>query len=618
MNAAPRAILTASLMMLLWVLPARAQLQVGENTSMNLNGNIAFGYNGDFSNTSGSDHSISPAGNADLSGFYFNPNFLSFDVQPFFDQSRTNSTSQSVFQSSGVNASASIFSGSNFPGSISFSKVFDSSGQFNVPGQSNFTTRGNNQDLAIGWGVHVPDLPSISLQFSDGHSDNSIFGTSDNDSVHTEAFGIHASQTVAGFNLNGGYEYNKTHAVTPEFLVGEGPVTSDSMGSSFDAGVGHTLPMHGAGSVTFSRSDVSASDTTGESYSGNIDTLGAGAGFQPVHDLDVGVNTQYTNNLTGMLYQSFITAGTVLPASVLNYSSGSWDINSHANYLLPKLHLTFGVNADHRQETILGAALSADTLNEIVTYGNDLFGGFINATAGITQTFVHVATGSSSQGQFDSVSYQRHVRGWMLNGSLNYSRNIETVLIGYTLSGRGYTAGIGRKLNPYSYWGFNAVGTKSDYSNLPGAANSSQGYSSSLTLRWVSVSGSYGKSNGTSILTPTGLTPVTTPTPIVSPLQAVMFGGNSYSIGASVTPRRGFILSASYSDARSNTAALAATSGNSLNTTRLLNGMLQYKVRQLWITGGYLRLQQGFSITGQPPMSDTSFFMGVTRWFKFF
>lgn len=87
------------------------------------------------------------------------------------------------------------------------------------------------------------------------------------------------------------------------------------------------------------------------------------------------------------------------------------------------------------------------------------------------------------------------------------------------------------------------------------------------------------------------------------------------TIGASTTPRRGLVLSAAYSDAKSNTEASSAFSNN---TTRLLNGMVQYKVRQLWITGGYLRLQQGFTITGQPPMSDSSFFVGITRWFKFF
>lgn len=610
-----RAILAANLMLILLALPARAQLQAGENTSMNLTGNLSVGYNADFSDVTASDHSLTPSGNADLNGFYYNPSFLSFDVQPFYDQSRTNSSSLSLFRSSGVSASAAIFSGSNFPGSISYSRIYNSDGSFAVPGQANFTTRGNTSNLAVGWGLHLPDYPNLSLQFTDGGGSSTLFGTNDDSTVHARTFALHASQTLADFSLTGGYEYNQTHALTPELLTGEAPTTSDSSANSFYAGVSHRLPMRGSASLDFNRSDVSASDSMGGSYTGTIDTVAGGVGFQPITNLDLGVNTQYTNNLTGMLFQSYISSGVILPASTLNYATDSLDVNSHANYIVQRLHLTMSANADYRQQTVMGATLTADTFNEMVSYGNDFLGGFLNATAGVTQNLVSFSTNSSSLGQFESVSYQRTIRGWSLSGSYDYSRNTQTVLIGYTSSGHGYSVGIGRKLSPYSYWSFNAVGTKTDFNNVPGSGSSGNGYSSSLSLKRFSISGSYSHSDGTSILTPTGLTPVTNPTPIVNPLQAIVFGGKSYGLGSSLTPHRGLVLSANYSDARSNTIANAATSQNS---TRLLSGMLQYKVRQLWIVGGYLRLQQGFSITGQPPMSDTSFYMGITRWFRFF
>ena len=61
---------------------ARAQVNAGE-ASMNLNGTVSAGYSDDYSNVAGSDHSIFGAGQADLSGSYYNPNFLSFDVRPF-------------------------------------------------------------------------------------------------------------------------------------------------------------------------------------------------------------------------------------------------------------------------------------------------------------------------------------------------------------------------------------------------------------------------------------------------------------------------------------------------------------------------------------------------------
>ena len=116
----------------------------------------------------GSDHSIAGAGAADLTGSYYNPNFLSFDVQPYYNQSRLNSSFQSMTAASGVNASARIFGGSHFPGSISYSAAFNSSGNFNVPGLANYTTHGDTDTLAINWGVHLEDLPSLNLSFSDG------------------------------------------------------------------------------------------------------------------------------------------------------------------------------------------------------------------------------------------------------------------------------------------------------------------------------------------------------------------------------------------------------------------------------------------------------------------
>ena len=66
---------------------ASAQVNAGE-ASLNLNGTISAGYSDDYSNLAGSDHSIVGAGTADLSGSYYNPNFLSFDIQPFYNQSR--------------------------------------------------------------------------------------------------------------------------------------------------------------------------------------------------------------------------------------------------------------------------------------------------------------------------------------------------------------------------------------------------------------------------------------------------------------------------------------------------------------------------------------------------
>lgn len=609
-----RAIPLAGSLLLAFALLARAQVQVGDNVNMNLNGTLSTGYNGEFTNFGPASHGINAGGNADLSGSYYSPGFLSFDIQPFYNQSRENSDFQSIFASSGVNASANIFGGSNFPGSVSYSRAYNSSGGFVVPDLGNITTHGNNSNLGIGWGIHVPDYPSVSLQFMDGHNANSVFGTDSESTSHSDSFGVNVSHTLSGFHLNGGYNYNKLEAVTPEFLTGQAPLASDSSSNSFNFGVGHSLPLHGAISAGVSRSDVSA-EYSGGSYSATIDSFNAGAGFQPIHNLNLGVNTQYTDNLGGTLYQSIIAAGGVVPPALLQYSTQSLDINSTANYSLPALHLTFGANADHREQTTLGISIASNTFNEMVSYGNSLLGGFFNATTGVTQTSVDVADSPTTLGLFEIVSYTRKVQRWNLSGSFNYSRNTQTVLIAYTSSGYGYSAGIGRKIGSYSHWSATANVSKSSFNNVSGSESSNQSYSTAFSMKRFSVSGSYAKANGTSILTPTGLALVLVPVPIVSPAQVILFGGKSYSVGASTTPIRGLTLSASYSKARSNTLGGSASSQNS---TEQMNALLQYKLRQLWITGGYLKLTQGFSIIGGPPTSSSSFFIGVSRWFKFF
>ena len=337
--------LLATLTALFLALPATAQLQVGDKVSMNLNGNLSFGYTGDYSNLAGSDHGINPSGNADLSGSYYSPSFLSFDVQPFYNQSRVNSNIQSVFQSSGVTGSASIFSGSHFPGTVSYAKTYNSEGGLLVPGLGNLTTRGNADNLAIGWGIRLPDYPTVSFQFADGGNTSSVFGTNAESTFHSKTFGVTVSDTWAGFSLNGGYHRNNVNAISPEFLAGEGELTSTTSSNTYDFNVGHKLPMRGAFTAAVGRSDVS-SEAVGEKYNTTIDTVSSGVGVEPVSNLNLGVTAQYTNNLEGSIFQSVLTSGGILPSDLLNYSTHSLDINSQANYVIPRMHLTFLVNAD--------------------------------------------------------------------------------------------------------------------------------------------------------------------------------------------------------------------------------------------------------------------------------
>src|SRR5215813_9953938 len=96
--------------------PVGAQLQVGNYINMNLVGSVGFGYGGAFGNTQiNSAHNLNFIANADLNGYYFHPNFLSFHARPYFDRGQANTDSQNITRSSGFGADVNLFSGSRFP-----------------------------------------------------------------------------------------------------------------------------------------------------------------------------------------------------------------------------------------------------------------------------------------------------------------------------------------------------------------------------------------------------------------------------------------------------------------------------------------------------------------------
>ena len=73
MGDAPLVVVCWPVKSLLMVLPAAAQLEVGDNWSMNLSGDIGYNYHGNISDGL-SGHSMGFSGDANLNGSYYNPN----------------------------------------------------------------------------------------------------------------------------------------------------------------------------------------------------------------------------------------------------------------------------------------------------------------------------------------------------------------------------------------------------------------------------------------------------------------------------------------------------------------------------------------------------------------
>ena len=109
-------------------------LSLGENTKLNAGGLFTFGYQGSYGDSVQSDHGMDLGFDGRVSGYYYNPNFLSFTITPYYDQSRNDSSSQSLTGSSGVVGSANFFTGSKFPGSVSYNYTRNTTSEVGLGG----------------------------------------------------------------------------------------------------------------------------------------------------------------------------------------------------------------------------------------------------------------------------------------------------------------------------------------------------------------------------------------------------------------------------------------------------------------------------------------------------
>jgi hypothetical protein len=147
--------------LILLTLPCAAQMQVGDDLRMNLNGNLGFTYAGGI-NQGLSDHSMGFSGNGNLTGSYYNPNFLNFNVDPFY-----RADSSSVFGNprryDGRDVECMNLFSSHFPGSVSYNRLFNGTSccAGSDIGLCNF--------LALGTGLAgalIPGWPTLTANYS--------------------------------------------------------------------------------------------------------------------------------------------------------------------------------------------------------------------------------------------------------------------------------------------------------------------------------------------------------------------------------------------------------------------------------------------------------------------
>ena len=593
-----------------------AQLQVGD-VSSTISGIVQAGYNGNYGNEIDSAHDLSVGGSGTLNGYYYNPNFISFTASPYLNQSRDNSAYQSISNASGVDFNSAIFSGSHFPGSISYAKAYNSEGNFGIPGMANYTTHGDSQTFGIGWAELVPGLPTLSANFQMASSEYSIYGTDANGTSDSRSFALRSTYTLAGFRLGAYFNDGSSHSEAPEVFEGSSETETTNSGShGFGFTATHRLPLHGNFSGSFNSSTFDTNIAEG-SYGGTIDTTNASAGFQPTQKFQFSVSTDYSDNLTGSLYQAITSTGgiAVPPPEQANQSSHAFDLIGNASYTI-RPNLQGLASATYRQQSFLGNSYSAESYGGGLNYWHTLFGGSLTAALSLTDNMTSTSSGNEL-GFSGTLNYSRRFEDgrWTTGGSFNYSQNVQTLLITYMSSQYSYSGTVGHRFNRFT-WSAGAGVSKTGLTEPGGITSSNEHFNSALSYgKWLSLNGTYTKSTGNGIESGAGVVITPTPEPVLSTNDLLLYGGKGWGFGLGSSPMHRLTVGASFSKAESN-SNLAGVLSNT--NTKMINTQFQYQFRKMYLTGGYSNLVQGFSSSGMPPANVSAFYIGVSRWMNFF
>jgi hypothetical protein len=596
---------------LLWLAAAaHAQVTVGDNLHMNLDGSLAVGYFASNGNLTQSAHSLSVGGEGDLRGDYLDPRVINFVVSPYYNLSRANSSVQSIFDASGINASSQIFSGSRYPGSISYGRDWNHEGEYGLPGTVAYKTRGGDQYFNVNWSLFQPSYPSLSVSYGLGDSNYEVLGTQTKGTSDSRIFSLHSGYQLLGFNLVGGFSDFKLSQQLPEITNGIETLKGSTDQNQVQLGVSRRFEQVASFVANVSRNHFTV-DFTGSPVQQTYDNLAASLSVNPARGLMVVVGGAYTDNLAGSLLQPAVGDGGVIVPPV-NTSSHSLDLSATTTYT-PVHDLNFQGTIDHRAQSFAGLGVTSNDYTAGVSYGHPLWGGTASGYASVTHYTANFYN-QSSLGAAGSLNYSRRVGAWTGNAMVRYARNAQTVLATYTQSGHGYGLNVSRRLGSW-IWTMSANGNRNWIDSVSNSSSFSQGYSSGLSSAKLSFNGNYTRSSGNSIQSLTGLVPTPIPSPGVPTTLLILYGGESYGVASGYTPIRGLILSVDYSHARYHTHNDTNFSDNLLQQA---DAKAEWYFRQLHFTAGYSRLLQGFGSQFGEPVKLNSFYIGVFRSMHFF
>lgn len=589
---------------------ACAQVELGENLKMHLNGSAGFGYGGGFGDPGGSSHSTTVLGNANFTGSYFNPNFLSFDIQPYYNRSQGSSETQSLFSGNGVTGTVRLFNGSRFPGSISFNRDVNSTAEIGVPGVAGFTAEGSSHGMQITWAALLPKLPTLEATFATTGNSSSILGAAADATSSSKNFNLNSTYKVAGWTLLGNFNHQNQTMELPGFLAGGNEAASFSSTENAATGYGvtaqHALPLSGSLSVGANHWTYGG-DGNAPSSATNFNV---GTGITPISTITISSSMNYTTNAYGALARSIITEG--LPMFLLDNTSHALSLNNTA-YIAVGHGFTLQGYMNYHTQSFRNQDFSDSQYGGTVSYrySRPVLGMLY---LGFSMVDTANKEGNTGLGMVGTASLSRRVGRWETSADFGYSQNVQTLVSTYTTSSYSYGASLRRQFNEVTHWSASYRASHSGLVQYEGNSSGTQAISTNFSWKRYGVGAAYAQSDGTTVLTPSGLL---APTPLIGLVtnDFLVFNGKSYSLTATAMIFRRIFLSGNYVKVNSETLAQAL---HSFNDGERYNARLEYRVRKLSIRGNYYRVKQDISASGILPSVVNSFQIEITRWFNVF
>ena len=153
-----------------------------------------------------------------------------------------------------LTSARNIFGGSQFPGSMTYSKAYNSEGNYAVPGLANYVTHGNSDTFGINWSENVPDEPSFSAGFQLGNSQYSVYGTNDQGNNAFHSLNLHSGYRWRASTWAPTIHTGGAHSLIPEIVSGNREARHIPPIQTTDSMFRTSLPLQGSFSAGINRS----------------------------------------------------------------------------------------------------------------------------------------------------------------------------------------------------------------------------------------------------------------------------------------------------------------------------------------------------------------------------